>query len=381
MQHIVCIITLECKSDSVVAVVHDTVLESAGGSYYRNCSVSCRDHLSKSAGLALRWHKEHIGACVQSLCKTGVEYAVLPNNFTLKPVHVLEELLILALARTENHYLHVCCDYIVKYCANKVESLVVSESGDHGQQRYLIFRHAEFIENRAFAGSLALVILRAEISGDGSIGFRIVHIRVDTVKESTGLVLLAYQDSVKSVREPRIQNFLCIGGGYSSHLVSDLDSALHEVDVAIVFNEIYLVRRDTYNILHQIKAILALIADIVNCKHMLDVVIATAGITVEKILFIRYERALPVNGVNDLRLELDIFQHFEHCTAKEHITFCVVEVSVKSVIALEIELVVDEEIGNAINLLGEKSAILASPADRNGEIGYVIHLFLLFRLE
>jgi hypothetical protein len=165
---------------------------------------------------------------------------------------------------------------------------MISESRDHGQQRYLILWHAELIKNSALACSLTLVIFCAEISGDGSIGFRIVHIRVNTIQKSAGLVLLACQNPVKSVREPRIQNFLCVGGGYSSHLVSDLDSALHEVDVAIVFNDIYLVRRDTYNILHQIKAILTLIADIVDRKHMLDVVIATAGITVEKIVINRH---------------------------------------------------------------------------------------------
>ena len=84
---------------------------------------------------------------------------------------------------------------------------------------------------------------------------------------------------------------------------------------------------------------------------MLDIIVAAAGISVEQIIINRNQCALPVVGINDLRLELDILEHFQNCTAEENISLSVVIISVKTIITLEIELVINKEICNSIDLL------------------------------
>ena len=58
-EHIVCVISLECKSVALsVAAVGDRVLKTSCFTNDRQCAVAKRNHLRKSARLALAWHKE-----------------------------------------------------------------------------------------------------------------------------------------------------------------------------------------------------------------------------------------------------------------------------------------------------------------------------------
>lgn len=350
-EHIMRIVALECEAYAVISIINDTVLQTAGGSDYRNRTITCRNHLSKPAGFALGRHKEHIRTCVNSLCKPSIESTIESNLVRIAPVHVLEELLILAFARTENNNLHVRRYNVIEYRTYKIKALMVCKTGYHSKQRYLILRHAELIENSALAGSLTLVILSAEISCDSGVSLRIIHLGVDSVEEAAGLVLLTYKDPIKSMREPRIKDLLCICRRNSGYLICNFDSALHEVDIAVVLDDINFVRRYTNNIFYKIKSVLTLISYIVDRKYMLDIIVAAAGISVEQIIINRNQCALPVVGINDLRLELDILEHFQNCTAEENISLSVVIIAVKTVITLEIELVINKEICNSIDLL------------------------------
>ena len=67
---------------------------------------------------------------------------------------------------------------------------------------------------------------------------------------------------------------------------------------------------------------------------------------------------LPVVGVDDVGLYVEMLHHFENGTGEESISFCVIVISVKTEIALEVILVINEIILNAVYGCGENAAIL-----------------------
>ena len=71
-------------------------------------------------------------------------------------MHLLEEVLVMSLTRTENYYLHISCDDVIEYCLYKVKALVIGKSGYHYKQGDIVLGHAEFLKDSALAGSLTL---------------------------------------------------------------------------------------------------------------------------------------------------------------------------------------------------------------------------------
>ena len=92
------------------------------------------------------------------------------------------------------------------------------------------------------------------------------------------------------------------------------------------------------------------------------------------------KRALPVVRVDYLRMKINVAKHFENGSAEENISFSIVIVAVKTVVALKIVLVVNKVVCNAVYFLGKNSAILASPANGNSKVCDKVHIFLLLGL-
>ena len=74
-------------------------------------------------------------------------------------------------------------------------------------------------------------------------------------------------------------------------------------------------------------------------------------------------------------------EHFKNRSAEENVSLGVVIIAVKTVVALEVILVVEEIVCNTVNFLRENAAVLMTPANRNSEVGDKAHLFLLLGFD
>ena len=75
------------------------------------------------------------------------------------------------------------------------------------------------------------------------------------------------------------------------------------------------------------------------------------------------QSALPIIAVDDVGVKIDIRQHFKHCTGEKSETLCVIVMAVDR-IPLEIILVIEQVVGNAVGLGLKYAAVL--PAPRHG---------------
>ena len=101
-------------------------------------------------------------------------------------------------------------------------------------------------------------------------------------------------------------------------------------------------------------------------------------ILVINIVIHRDKSGLPVVRVNNIRLEVDILQHFEHCSVEEYKSFTVIVEAVKTV-TREIILVVDEIIGYAVPFRFKDAAILFAPGNIDRHILHEGHFLAEFR--
>ena len=125
-------------------------------------------------------------------------------------------------------------------------------------------------------------------------------------------MLLCAKLSVKAVRIPRVKDLPCIAWRDSSYLVTDFNSCLHKVYVTVIGQKIRMVKRYPHYIVDKLKAVSALILDIMDSEHGLYVLIALL-IAIEDIIVNRHQSRLPVIGIYYLRLEVDISDKLEHC--------------------------------------------------------------------
>ncbi len=118
--------------------------------------------------------------------------------------------------------------------------------------------------------------------------------------------------------------------------------------------------------------VFALILDVMDGEQRLDIVIPRV-LGIEQIVVYGNQRCLPVVGVDEVGMEVDVGEHLEDRAREERIALGVVIEAVQ-LVALEIILVVDKIIGAVIPASPEETAVLVSPRNRNGEVGDEIHL-------
>ena len=229
---------------------------------------------------------------------------------------------------------------------------------------------AELILQGGLADRLAVLEgVGVVVFGDVGVGGRVKHIDVDAVEDAAGLVLFLAQQAVQAVAEPGVQNFLRVGGADRRDLVGSLDGAFHKVGAAVVLDDMGVARTDAAGILEDVEAVLALVGDVVDGEHRLDAV-ELVEVTVVQVEVHRRERGLPVVAVDDVGLEIGVEQHLEDGARKESEALAVVVEAVQAA-ALEVILVVDKVVGDAVVLGLEQAAVLAAPADRHAEVGDV----------
>ena len=178
------------------------------------------------------------------------------------------------------------------------------------------------------------------------------------------------------MRIPGIQNLLCIGGADGGNPVSALNGTLHDVDAVVIFQQVCFGSGNTQHIVEQLHAVLALILDIVNGNQGLNATIPVV-VGIEQTIVNRNQSGLPVVGMNQIRFEIQIRQHFQRRTGQECKTLCVIIVAIQTR-TLEVILVVDQIVNHAANLCLEHTAILTAPGYRDREAGDKTHIFSQF---
>ena len=177
---------------------------------------------------------------------------------------------------------------------------------------------------------------------------------------------------MQTVAVPRILDLHRVGGGDGVDAGGAEDRALHHVQLAVHLQDLGLCGRNTDALGVDLPAVLALILDVVDGKEGLDVVVPRI-LAVEEIVVDGYQRCLPVVGVDEIGMEVDVGEHLEDGAGEERKSLGVIIEAVQ-LISLEVILVVDEVVGTIVPACPEQTAVLMSPCDRNGEVGDEVHL-------
>ena len=127
------------------------------------------------------------------------------------------------------------------------------------------------------------------------------------------------------------------------------------------------------HILQNLTAVAALVLDVVDSEHGLDVLVERTG-SEHQVVVNRNEGGLPVVAVDHIRLPLQIGQYLEYRLGVVREALCVVVLAV-DLAACEVILIIDEIIGNAVCLVAEDTAVLVAPAQPDVSVFDVIELF------
>ena len=188
---------------------------------------------------------------------------------------------------------------------------------------------------------------------------RVIYIGVDAVQNAVELILTLAQNRVKPVAEPGVEYLLCVGRADGRHGVGAFDSALHQVEVAAEVELTLVLLTQTEHVAENLLAVNALILDVMDGENIFYVLVALA-VCVHRRIIDWDESRLPVIRMNNVGLEVDIRDYFEHGAGEERKALRVVIVAVDAV-ALEIILVVDEVEDYAVHLRLEDAAVLSAP--------------------
>ena len=118
-----------------------------------------------------------------------------------------------------------------------------------------------------------------------------------------------------------------------------------------------LVLRQAEHVVVKAEGVEALVLDVVDREDRGDI-----GQMVECRLPYGYECSLPVVGMQDLRLEAEHRKHGEDRLREESEALAVVKITVE-VLTVEIVLVVDEVVGDALMVELIEAGILLAPGD------------------
>ncbi len=290
-------------------------------------------------------------------------------------LHLLEKVLVLPVAGAENHELQIrLLHHAVERLLQQIQPLGRHHARDHADQRGLrLLRKVQALLQLGFVLGLAVRVVRRVIGVKVFVRLRIIDMHVDSVQNAGELPAPLLKDVLQPVGEPRVQNLLRIGRAHRRHAVCALHRALDHIDAVAVFQQRYRRLRDAEHILDQLFAVFALILDVMDGEHGFHAAVKLF-VGIEDAEIDRDQRRLPVVGMDDVRLEVDVGQHLQRGAGKEREPLRVVVVPVEAV-PLEIVLVVDQVHNHAAGVRLEHAAVLPAPRDRDGKAGHELHVF------
>ena len=375
--HIRSIVVL--KGEAVAVVVGGIeygVLQAAYLTHYGDSAVAERDHLRQTAGLLRGGHEEDVGAGVDLARQLGNEAVAEDESAGVLRLHMVEEVLVFLVARAEDDELHILgVHQLFQTHAHQIQALVRNQTGDHGNQRNApVDLEGEALLQAALVFALAAHILLGVVAVDLIVGGRVVACEIDAVLDAAELVMTEVQLVVQTPAVPRILDLRSVAWRNGGNAGRGLNSALHHIELAVHLENMALAGGDADALGVDFPAVLALILDVVDGEQALDVVVP-GSVGIEQIVVHGNQSCLPVVGVDDVGMEVDVGQHLQNGAGEERKALGVVIVTVEGA-ALEVVFVVDEVVGAVVPASPEQAAVLVSPRDGHGEVGDEVHLIL-----
>ena len=203
------------------------------------------------------------------------------------------------------------------------------------------------------------------------VGLRIVFIGVDAVEYPRQFPFPQPEDRIESMGIPGIEYLARVGRADRRNTVCGFNGAFHQINAAVLLHDGAGTLRYAEHIFQNFHAVFALILDIVDGKDRFDGLIPLLS-GIKQSLVYGNERGLPIIGVYDIGLKIDVFDHFEHGAGKESEPLRIVVMTVKTC-SLEIVLIIEQIVDHAVVLGFKHTAVLTAPCHRNGEAGQEGH--------
>ena len=354
--------------------------QAAGFAHDGQGAVAQGNHLAQAAGFKLGRHQEHIRTSVDPMGQRAVHLEArgyLSGILLLGPA---EQVHVLGVAHAQHHQLHLFIHDLADHPVHQVQALLVTQAADDGDDgRFRLHIQAQFHLQRALARRFSGKIVHCETGRDQRIVLGIVFAGIDAVEYAGQMVLLGAEQAVHALAVIGGLNLFGIGGTDCGDLVTIDQTGLHEVGAAIalqlVIGIIFIAQRQ--HILHILNAKNALVLQVVDGEH------STYG-RVERQLIIldaqqgRDHTALPVVGVDDIRLEADQGQTVEYAAAEEAKPLMLVAAHAVNVAAAKVIFVVHEVIGDAVVHQRFDAAVLFAPTQVHLEVQFMLHLVHVF---
>ena len=367
------VVGLEGKAVAVVSAhVVDAVLEAAGLADNWQSTITGCNHLSQTAGLALGRHQEGVGAGVNLLGEIWQEANLDRHAARIAALHLIKEVFIVRIARAEQDEGDVVPHQDVEDVLDQIQALVGYQAGNHADQHSVFVRlQAHLLHQLDLVDLLILQRMDVIIFVDVLVGLWIVGLHVDTVEDADHTIALGVENRVQAVREPRVMDLHRVAWAYRIDDVDLHDRRLHHVQAAVIFQHRILVFRNTKHIPGNLHAVLPLILDVVDGEHRLDIVVF-GDAAVEGVQINRHQRGVPIVGMDDVRVKVDVVEHLHRRLGEEGEALRVVVVAVQ-IVPLKVILVVQEVVDNPLMAGFENAAILVSPGKRNVKVAHKLH--------
>ena len=383
VEHIVGVIVEEAEAVARAVgfvVGQHGVPQAAGFPNDGQGAIAQGNHLAQAAGLKLRGHEEHVRAGVNAVGQRAVhlEAGGYPAGVLL--LGPAEQVHILGIAHAQHHQLHVFIHDFADDPVHQVQALLIAQAADDGDDgRFRLHIQAQFHLQGALAFGLAAQIVHRVTGGNEGIVFGVVLHHVDAVEHAGQVVPLGAEQAVHSFAVVRGLDFFGVGGADGGDLIGIYQAGLHEVGAAVAFQlvvgEIFIVQGQ--HVLHVLDAENALILQVVNGEHRADareegqlsILDAQQG---------GNHAALPVVGVDDVRLEAQQGQRVEYPAAEEAEAFMLVAAHAVNVAAAKVILVVHKVEDYAVIFQRFDAAVLLAPAQVHLKVQFMLHLIGIF---
>ena len=171
------------------------------------------------------------------------------------------------------------------------------------------------------------------------VALRVIADRVDPIQDADQFPLMVAEQTVQTMREPRIGDLIGIGRADGRNIVADLDRRFHHVQASIIHHGRCGIVRQAEHIGCDLHAIFALILDVVNRKDRSDLLIFF-DLAVEQVQINRHHRSLPVVAVEDVWIIVNILNHLANRFGEKRKPLCIIIETVDASVAFKIILII-----------------------------------------
>ena len=341
-------------------------------------SVAHGDHLGEAARLEERRHEEHVRACVHALRKRGVEFDTRCHLAGIDRLVPAQRVLVVCVASAEDSHLDPTFEDALKAVHDQIHALLPGQTRDHDHKGTVVAHfEAQLLLDSPLADRFARHIVDRVGRGDALVVCRVVARNVDAVDDAVQDVLAAAQGTVEALTVLRSADLVGIAGRDRRDGVGIVDRAEHVVDGVGVAPQLACRRLDaaeTQDVIEDEIAVLSLEGDVMDGIDGAHVFIEGESL-VEFAQKHRRQSRVPIVAMQDIagKSIRQMLEGFADGLGEERKALSVVKKAIR-IVALEVALVVYEQVRDAIVHKALETAVLVAPTQGHVEIGDVLHL-------